>query len=429
MSSDVAVSVYAISKSYQIYEKPRDRLLQMLFRGRKKYFREFKALSEVSFEVRKGETLGIIGRNGSGKSTLLQIICGTLNPSAGSVQVKGRIAALLELGSGFNPEFTGRENVYLNAALLGLSKDEIDQRFDDIVLFSGISDFIEQPVKTYSTGMVVRLAFSVANAVSPDILIIDEALAVGDAVFQAKCFRRFQELKISGSTVILVTHDVGLVVQLCDRALVLHNGKIVGTGSPKDMADEYRRRCAEEASNSAALDVTRELVAGVTVGCGATPGEYWLKPEEGCQQYGDMKAVVAGFCILNSKGIPQSQFSSDSEMQLRVQVHFMEACKSPIVAFGIRDSTGVDLCGTNSWFENTDIGFVDKGAVVEVHFSITPRMQSGAYLVCMACTELTDQGLVAHHRLYDVCAIEIQAIRRFTGILDVSPSVSVLRLN
>lgn len=429
MSSEVVVKVDSLVKSYQVYDKPRDRLLQMFFRGRRKFFRDFRALDGVSLEVRKGETLGIIGRNGSGKSTLLQVICGTLNPTSGSVVVRGRIAALLELGSGFNPEFTGRENVYLNAALLGLSRAEIECRFNDIVLFSGIGDFIDQPVKTYSTGMVVRLAFSVANAVNPDILIIDEALAVGDAVFQAKCFRRFQELKSSGTTVILVTHDVGSVVQLCDRALVLHNGKAVAAGSPKEMADEYRRRCAEDASNGRDLGVSRGLVDGTRVSEGGTPEGYWLRPPADCQQYGDMKAVVAGFCILNSQGVPQMQHASDSEMQLRIQVHFMEPCKSPIVAFGLRDSAGMEICGTNSWYENSDIGFADQGAVVEVHFTMTPRMQSGAYLVCMACTELTDQGLVAHHRLYDVCVIEVQAVRRFTGILDVSPSVSVLRIN
>ena len=199
--SDVAIRIQNLSKCYHIYDKPRDRLMQMLARGRKQYFREFWALKEVSLDVKKGETVGIIGRNGSGKSTLLQMICGTLNPTSGSIQANGRIAALLELGSGFNPEFTGRENVYMNGSILGLSKEEIDSRFDDIAAFADIGEFIEQPVKTYSSGMMVRLAFSVAINVEPEILVVDEALSVGDEIFQRKCFSRIEAIRAGGATI------------------------------------------------------------------------------------------------------------------------------------------------------------------------------------------------------------------------------------
>lgn len=239
MSSDAAIKVEGIGKCYQIYSKPRDRLLQMLMRGRKQYFREFWALSDVSFEVPRGETVGIVGRNGSGKSTLLQIICGTLRPTNGHVETVGRIGALLELGSGFNPEFSGRENVYMNATLLGLNREEIGQKFDSIVDFADIGDFIDQPVKTYSSGMAVRLAFAVQAQVNPDILIVDEALAVGDAKFQARCFERLKQLKNNGTSILLVTHSTEQIVTHCSQAILLVNGRVAERGDPREVTNRY----------------------------------------------------------------------------------------------------------------------------------------------------------------------------------------------
>ena len=226
MSFDTAISIQGLSKCYQIYEKPRDRLLQMLIRGRRQYYREFWALRDVSFNVKRGEVLGIVGKNGAGKSTLLQLICGTLNPTHGDISVHGRVAALLELGAGFNPEFTGRENVYLSATVMGLSKKEIDERYEKIVAFSGIGEFIDQPVKTYSSGMYVRLAFSVATSVEPDILIIDEALSVGDGDFSRKSFDRIMTLKERGATVLFCSHSMYQVEAFCERALWLDKGDV-----------------------------------------------------------------------------------------------------------------------------------------------------------------------------------------------------------
>lgn len=246
-SSDIAIRISNLSKCYQIYDAPRDRLKQFVMprlrritgKTNKQYFSEFWALKDISFEVKKGETVGIIGRNGSGKSTLLQIICGTLTPSNGSVETNGRIAALLELGSGFNPEFTGRENVYMNAAVLGLSKEEVDERFDDITAFADIGQFIDQPVKTYSSGMVVRLAFAVQSQVEPDILVVDEALSVGDAKFQAKCFERLRQLKENGTSILLVTHSSEQIVTHCSTAILLNNGAQLETGEPKHVVNRY----------------------------------------------------------------------------------------------------------------------------------------------------------------------------------------------
>lgn len=239
MPSKPAISVKNLSKCYQLYAQPIDRLKQFLWRGRRQYFREFWALRDVSFDIAKGEVLGIIGRNGAGKSTLLQLLCGTLNPTDGSVNVQGRIAALLELGSGFNPEFTGRENVYLSASILGLSQQEIDERFEAIVDFSGIRDFIDQPVKTYSSGMYVRLAFSVATSVDPDILIVDEALSVGDGEFARKSFDRIRAMKEAGKTILFCSHTLYQVEAFCDRVLWLDRGRLMNLGDPQDVVQCY----------------------------------------------------------------------------------------------------------------------------------------------------------------------------------------------
>lgn len=248
-SSEASIHVAGLSKRYEIYAQPADRLKQMILpklrrwahRSDKAYFQEFWALHGVSFDVRKGETVGIVGRNGSGKSTLLQLICGTLSPTAGMVDVHGRIAALLELGSGFNPEFTGRENVYLNAAVLGLSRVEIDARFDDIVAFADIGEFVEQPVKTYSSGMYIRLAFAVAINVDPEILVVDEALSVGDEAFQRKCFARINTIRDAGATVLFVSHSASTVIDLCDRAVLLDGGEVLALGTPKFVVSRYHK--------------------------------------------------------------------------------------------------------------------------------------------------------------------------------------------
>ncbi len=264
-SSDVAIRVQGLSKCYEIYDTPQDRLKQFVLpyiqrligQTPKQYFREFWALKDVSFEIRKGETVGIIGRNGSGKSTLLQMICGTLSPTSGNIQTHGRIAALLELGSGFDPEFTGRENVYINAAVLGLSNEEIDSRFDEIAAFADIGEFIDQPVKTYSSGMMVRLAFSVSINVDPEILIVDEALSVGDELFQRKCFSRIEDIKKAGCTILFVTHATQTVLELCGRGLLLKQGHSIFFGNSHRAVNLYYKTTA---------NLNEDLIVGATVG-------------------------------------------------------------------------------------------------------------------------------------------------------------------
>lgn len=237
---DIVIDVRQVSKCYHLYNRPQDRLLQSLFRGRRKFYRDFWALSEVSLQVRRGESVGIVGRNGAGKSTLLQLIAGTLTPTAGEVEIRGRVAALLQLGSGFNPEFSGRENVFLNGAILGFSREQMHHLFDGIAAFADIGEFIDQPVKTYSSGMVMRLAFAVSVCLEPEILIVDEALAVGDAPFQFRCRERLNRLIENGSTLLFVSHDIGLVKSLCTRAVYLAQSKVVAIGDPGDIAERYQ---------------------------------------------------------------------------------------------------------------------------------------------------------------------------------------------
>lgn len=267
MSSDIAIQVDKLSKCYQIYDTPRDRLLQMLARGRKQYYKEFWSLKDVSFKVKKGETVGIIGRNGAGKSTLLQLICGTLNPTAGSIYTDGRIAALLELGSGFNVDFTGRENVFMNGALLGLSKEEIEAKFDAIAAFADIGHFLDQPVKIYSSGMFARLAFSVAVHVDPSLLIVDEALSVGDMAFQEKSITRMKEIRESGTSILFVSHSLSAVRNFCDRAVWLENGRLRADGERLRICDDYQREVERE------LRREQPVVAAPQAGASVSPGD------------------------------------------------------------------------------------------------------------------------------------------------------------
>ncbi|MEC8484444.1 MAG: ABC transporter ATP-binding protein, partial [Pseudomonadota bacterium] len=240
MSSDNAITIQNVAKTYLLYDRPQDRLKQMLFRGRRQYYREYQALKSLSFELPKGEVLGVVGRNGAGKSTLLQLICGTLTPSTGRVQVNGRIAALLELGAGFNPQFTGRENIYLSASIMGVNREEVDQKIEDIIDFSGVRNFIDQPVSTYSSGMYVRLAFSVATSVEPDILIVDEALSVGDGDFARRSFERIMAMKEKGATILFCSHSLYQIEVLCSKAIWLEKGRLVKTGEPNDIVSEYQ---------------------------------------------------------------------------------------------------------------------------------------------------------------------------------------------
>ncbi|MGR9036734.1 MAG: ABC transporter ATP-binding protein, partial [Gammaproteobacteria bacterium] len=353
MSSEIAIKVENLSKCYQIYRQPHDRLKQSIYprlhklvgKTPKQYFREFWALRDVSFEIKKGETVGIVGRNGSGKSTLLQLICGTLNPTGGSIQTHGRIAALLELGSGFNPEFTGRENVYMNAALLGLSKREVEERFDDIIQFADIGEFIEQPVKTYSSGMVVRLAFAVQAQIDPDILVVDEALSVGDAKFQAKCFERLRQLKENGTSILLVTHSSEQVVRHCSTAILLNDGIQLEAGEPRRIVNRYMdllfgkdkiqtevtlEQTASEAARTITAQTTYQLDCLEDVFSkrnGYNPYEY---------RWGDGSVSILDFYLASDDEAYPSTVKTGQRITLALSIKFYKEFYRPILGVTIK---------------------------------------------------------------------------------------------
>ncbi|KOF54186.1 sugar ABC transporter ATP-binding protein [Achromobacter sp. DMS1] len=364
MSSDIVITVENLSKCYQIYSSPRDRLKQFFIPNFQRaigseprnYFREFWALRDVSFEVKKGESVGILGRNGSGKSTLLQMICGTLSPTAGSVETKGRIAALLELGSGFNPEFTGRENVYMNGALLGLSGHQVDDRFDAIASFADIGDFIDQPVKTYSSGMLIRLAFAVQVQVEPDILVVDEALAVGDALFQKRCFRRIEKLVSDGTTLLFVSHDQESVRTLTSRALLLKQGRTVTWGKSSDVVLEYRRQLHDEES-SYFTAATKQLAAKAQAAATPEPPADSADQPAGSSDtvspaaaprsdklsFGDGEVKIVKVETLNGEGQDSTVFFPGDEIRVRITCEALRPVTNLNVGVRIRNKEGIKI--------------------------------------------------------------------------------------
>lgn len=392
-SEDIAIQVSNLGKCYQIYDAPRDRLKQFVVpplqrlvgQSPKKYFREFWALKDVSFEVKRGEALGIIGRNGSGKSTLLQLICGTLNATTGSIQTNGRIAALLELGSGFNPEFTGRENVYMNASILGLSNPEIDARYDEIVYFADIGDFIEQPVKTYSSGMLVRLAFAVQAYIDATIVIIDEALAVGDVFFTQKCFSRMRELVDSGVAIVLVTHDMATVTQFCSKVLVLNMGQEMYIGDPVSAIHHYMSLQRNIGANIAQrAELTRKLVNNSAEK--ATSGELkWPAADaffdnSAANIVGNGQAEFVGVALCNADGEPTRLFQIGESADFFVEYLLLDDIDVPIGGVTIVNEKGVLVHGKNSMQYQTDAPDIcRRGATLRFRQQIVLDITPGEY--------------------------------------------------
>lgn len=441
MCSDYAVTVDSVSKCYQIYEQPRDRLKQfvlprlysLLGRNSKTYFREFWALHDVSFRIKRGETVGIIGKNGSGKSTLLQIICGTLNPTGGNVQTRGRIGALLELGSGFNPEFTGRENIYMNASVLGLTKEQTDECYDDILSFADIGSFIEQPVKTYSSGMMVRLAFAVQAQVSPDILIVDEALAVGDAKFQAKCFKRLKQLKNDGTSILLVTHANEQIITHCDHAILLNEGRVLEQGAPKDVVNRYldllfgKERGSAGANADSAESTPSHRVGSVCTGSDklslhdeAFPTRPGYNPHE--YRWGDGTVTILDYFLRTTGGrMYPSTVQSGEQITLGISVRFNHMLVRPIFGITIKTKEGVTVYGTNS--ETLDVPVADSvgeqggTAVLTAVFDCT--LASGDYFVSLGVATHQGGEIVPHDRRYDAIHLQVVQEKKFFGLVDL----------
>ncbi|EIF34840.1 ABC-type polysaccharide/polyol phosphate transport system, ATPase component [Burkholderia sp. Ch1-1] len=386
---ETTIKVNHASKRFDIYETPLDRLKHIVFPRRTGYAREFWALRDVSLSVTRGETVGIIGRNGSGKSTLLQIICGTLRPTAGDIAINGRVAALLELGAGFNVEFSGRENVYLNAAMLGMTAAQIERKFASIEKFAEIGDFIDQPVKTYSSGMYVRLAFAVAIHVDPAVLIIDEALAVGDARFQAKCFNKIKELKESGVTILFVSHDVGSVRTLCERAIWLDGGRVRMEGNAFAVTAQYTQFMSEGLGESEPIGVSRQSADGATAL--EEDAKESVRPvasiagDEPINHWGTHVGSIVSAQVLDSSRQQQSVFAAFEPMIVRFVIHVPEGIdrRALSVAFSIKDTKGTDLI-VRTTYDEKSIDFDCDGSEIEIEFCLRNQLNAGRYLLVAA---------------------------------------------
>ena len=420
---DSVIEIKNISKIYNLYNKPSDRLKEALF-SRKSRHTEFAALNDVSFNVNKGEILGIIGKNGSGKSTILKIITSVLTPTSGECIVKGKIAALLELGAGFNMEYTGIENIYLNGQMIGFSKDEMDKKLQDIIDFADIGEHIYQPVKTYSSGMFARLAFSVAISVDPDILIVDEALSVGDVFFQNKCYRRFEEFRERGKTILFVTHDMGSVIRYCNRCVLLNAGKKVAEGKPQEMVDLYKRiMVGQWNENEESLEEVSPVQSSNVKNDQLWKDQISTNPD--IEVYGDGRADIIDFGIFSETGDIGNNVYKGDYYSIKMKVRINEDNLNPIFAFKLRDIKGTELTGTNTMLEDIDTSQCKKGDIVTITFRQKQYLQPGQYLVSLGCTAFEGDQFVVYCRNYNCCVLGVVAQKGTIGIFDSESEVSV----
>ena len=439
MSSEFAIKVEELSKCYHVYDRPQDRLKQSLLprihrligKPSPIYHRDFWALRDVSFQIPKGQTIGIIGQNGSGKSTLLQMICGTLTPSSGSIETEGRVAALLELGSGFNPDFSGRDNVYMNAALLGLEKSEIEERFDNIVQFADIGRFIDEPIKSYSSGMMVRLAFSVQAQIDPDILIVDEALAVGDAKFQAKCFDRLKQLKENGTSILLVTHSSEQIVSHCDTAILLERGQVLEQGDPKQVVNRYYDVLfGKNSAPKAVVDKPHALVDNQQVNShnlsldadlfssrpGFNPYEY---------RWGDRSAEILDFHS-ECDGVPYPLSIKTGHMfALELSVHFHKQLINPIFGLTVKTKEGITLYGSNCELLSTP-GMREAGkpgSTILIAARFVANLAPGDYFISLGIATRDGETITPHDRRYDSVHFAVEPPEPFFGLTQLNLSI------
>ena len=421
--SETAIRVADVTKIYKLYDNPKDRLKESLGLTRKKCYQEHYALNHINFEVKKGETVGIIGTNGSGKSTMLKLITGVLTPSSGEIQVDGRISALLELGAGFNMEYTGIENIYLNGTMIGFSRNEIDEKMQEILDFADIGEFVHQPVKSYSSGMFVRLAFAVAININPEILIVDEALSVGDVFFQAKCYRKFEEFKQQGKTILFVSHDLGSITKYCDRAILLNKGEKIFEGTPKETVDIYKKvlvnqfEPSELETDEDANDITK-----------FSKDKDWKKsiqvnPE--LIEYGEKSAEIIDYALLDENGLITNTFMKGTGFSVRMKIQAHKEVKEPIFAFTIKNLQGIELTGTNTTCEKVHVPPMEPGDIREVTFTQRLDLQGGEYLVSLGCTGYQDGDFQVFHRLYDVCSLTVISDKNTVGYYDMNSEVSL----
>lgn len=499
------ISVDQVSKVYRLYDKPIDRLLESISLRKKSYHKDFYALRDISFSVGRGEAVGIIGTNGSGKSTMLKIITGVLSATTGKVESRGSICALLELGAGFNQDYTGIENIYMNGTMMGFSKAEMDEKLPAILEFADIGDFVYQPVKSYSSGMFVRLAFALYISIDPEVLIVDEALSVGDVFFQAKCYHRMDELKRKGTTILMVTHDLGSVMKYCDRVVLFHKGEKVGEGLPGQMVDKYKKilagkdphaeqfmeeqnflgnvdgerrgnagsgganskvgktgadgsGIADTAGNTESDGIGQEGTTGVgTAGTAGTTekndgtgiasgtaesaspksGQSSQKPlgfmkdhltlNPSSQQYGNGKAEILDFGVLDKDGRPSNVLLKGEEFSIKERIVFHDDIAAPIFTFTIKDKRGMDLSGTNTLFEGKEIPAVKKGDEYFCTFTQRMNLQGGEYLLSISCTGFEEGEHTVYDRKYDITSITVLSNKNTVGIYDMESEVTLER--
>lgn len=460
----IAIQVTDVEKVYKLYDKPSDRLREALGIGRGKHHKEHHALKGINMTIRQGECVGIIGTNGSGKSTILKIITGVLNPTRGNVEVNGRISALLELGAGFNNEYNGIENVYLNGTMIGFSEKEIDEKLESILEFADIGDYVYQPVKTYSSGMFVRLAFAVAINIDPEILIVDEALSVGDVFFQAKCYHKFEEFKEMGKTIVFVSHDLSSISKYCDRVILLNQGTKLGEGSAKEMIDTYKQVLVgqyvppeneqgrllddEQIRDAAKVKKGGQSQAGElgkdagttggngTVGSQASGGD---GPSGGSAsggiaenpellEYGSKKAVIKEYYISDDKGTVTSAILKGNPFTIHMKVQMMEDLHAPIFAFTIKNVRGTEITGTNTMFEKAFLEPVQAGETYEIAFRQEMNLQGGEYLLSLGVTGYEEDEFTVYHRLYDVLNVTVISDKNTVGFYDMNSQIEVTRV-
>lgn len=433
--SKVAIRVDDVSKLYKLYDKPSDRLKESLGLTRKKLYKEHYALHNVSFDVKRGETVGIIGTNGSGKSTILKIITGVLNPSGGHVEIDGRISALLELGAGFNMEYTGIENIYLNGTMIGFSREEIDAKMQDILDFADIGDFVHQPVKTYSSGMFVRLAFAVAINIDPEILIVDEALSVGDVFFQAKCYKKFEDFKKMGKTILFVSHDLGSISKYCDRVVLLNRGKKLAEGTPKEMVSMYKRimvnqdkaeEIAAHQMDMSSLEENDEKEIKEAACEGQWKKHYNLNPD--VDEYGNGAAEIEDFAIIDENGNYTNAIVKGTRFRLKSKVKFKQDVHDPIFTYTFKNIQGVAITGTNTMYEKKDVPLAKEGETYVATFEQDMFLQGGEYLLSMSCTGYRDGEFQVYHRLYDVCNVTVVSDKNTVGFYDMNSVTTVEKI-
>ncbi|MDQ7085337.1 MAG: ABC transporter ATP-binding protein [Sulfurovum sp.] len=418
---DIAINVNNLTKIYPLYDKPKDRLKEALNPFKKSYHHDFYAIKDINLQIRQGETLGIIGKNGAGKSTLLKMITGVLTPSTGDIQTKGSIASLLELGAGFNPEMTGMENIYLNGTLMGFSHEEMTSKIEAILAFADIGEFIHQPVKMYSSGMFARLAFSVSINVEPDILIVDEALSVGDMAFQMKCFKKFQDFQAQGRTILFVTHALDTVLRYCNRGIVIDGGKLVFDGSPKFAVDAFKKVLSndfyekEDENQAEAIDLqdNSKLLKD------------FFESHKELDRYGNGKASIIDYGTLDKKGRPSNIIDYNSEFQIIMKVKFSESIIAPIFAFTLKDSKGLELTGTNTNMKYVSTGTYSKDQIVTISFKQKANLQLGSYALSLGCVSINDTGVEVYSRIYDAILFDIIGSAQMVGLFDLQSEISI----